>query len=39
MYDRGKTNGEKTSKSEYVTATEHLPFMKKRIANRVFTAI
>jgi len=38
MYDTGKTNGEKTSKSENVTATEHLPIMKNRLTTRVSAA-
>jgi len=38
MYDRGKTNGEKTWKSENVTATEHLPLMKNRLSARVSAA-
>jgi len=41
MYDTVKTNGEKTSKNENVTATKqskHLPAMKKRLSTRVSTA-
>jgi len=38
MYKMGKTIGEKTSKSENVMATEHLPFMQNRLATRVSAA-
>jgi len=38
MHNTVKTNGETTSKSENVTATEHLPIMKNRFSARVSAA-